>query len=174
MAVADAFELDCAAPMDAFKSSRAFAPTREALSLPSELASSHFTESVRPYDSTGKACLRDLADAVRAYLEAVQELKGLAEHLEGQILHVDLQLVLDELGRLGLSPDEAWLALARWVYGRAGEALPGVLRARPARDPALEQAAVLQLELSLGPYSLEAWTTKRQSRLARGMTSARR
>jgi hypothetical protein len=174
MAVDDSFELDFAAPMTTFESSRAAALPSESLSLSAELTSGHFAEAVLPYNSNGKACLRGLAEAVRTYLEAVQDLKGLAEHLDGQMLHLDLQLALDELARLGLSPDEAWLALARWVHGRAGGTLPSVLRARPARDPALEQAAVLQLELSLGAYSLEAWTTQRESRLAQGMTAVRR
>jgi hypothetical protein len=174
MAVADAFELDFAAPMSAFNSSRAFAPTSKALSLPSELTSSNFAESVRPYDSTSKACLRDLADAVRAYLFKTNSHLGLAEHLEGQMLQLDLRLALDELARMGLSADQAWLALAQWVYARAGQESPEIRRHRPAMDPAVEQAVALQLELSLGSFSDDSWITKRQSRLGPGMKSVSR
>jgi hypothetical protein len=115
-----------------------------------------------------------LADAVRAYLFKTNSHLGLAEHLEGQMLQLDLQLALDELARMGLSADQAWLALAQWVYARAGQESPEIRRHRPAMDPAVEQAVALQLELSLGSFSDDSWITKRQSRLGPGMKSVSR
>jgi Ca-activated chloride channel family protein len=164
------FDLDSVLPAAPSPAGAAFSKRN----FPSDLMSGCIAELVPQFEYAGDASLKSLAEAVRVFLSATQGIDGLAEHVGAKVLHPDVQRALDEMVRMGLSRDQAWLALARWVYARTSHAPLDLPRFAPLADPALEQAVALQLELSLGAYNIDDWTTARQARLARATAALRR
>ncbi|KAB2876391.1 MAG: VWA domain-containing protein [Burkholderiaceae bacterium] len=101
----------------------------------------------------------------------IQELPSLGESMS---LHADVRLAIDDVVRLGLSVEQAWLLLAHWTNtrtsGLSDQHLAGLLQPLVALiDPTLAVAATQVFERKLGGYAIDDWTLSRVQRLRRAL-----
>jgi hypothetical protein len=131
----------------------------------------------RQSDGDAPVSLQDMVTAVSDYLDRSPVVLGLAAHCDRLALHADARRALGEAVAVGLSRDEAWLALACWASTQPGTqpcALGAGIQTALQRlvdqiDAAQRTRCLAVFDQILGGHASQSWTPTRTERLLQAM-----
>ena len=127
----------------------------------------------RQSDGDAPVSLQDMVTAVSDYLDRSPVVLGLAAHCDRLALHADARRALGEAVAVGLSRDEAWLALACWASTQPGTqpcTLGAGIQTALQRlvdqiDAAQRTRCLAVFDQILGGHASQSWTPTRAERL---------
>lgn len=126
-----------------------------------------------PHKSGRKRTPASLAAIARGVIDHINQagsIQNLAATCERLPLHADVRQAIEAATDLGLTPDEAWLALAHWVNSRANGLADASVKAclQPlidTLDAGLVVRTTQRMERYLGRYPIDEWPLIRSQRL---------
>lgn len=128
-------------------------------------------------DEDAPVSLQDMVTAVSDYLYRSPVVSGLAAHCDRLALHAQARRALGEAVAVGLSRDEAWLALAYWASTQSGtqkctmgaDIQTTLQRLVDQIDAAQRTQCLAVFDRILGGHDSQSWTLTRTERLMQAM-----